>query len=66
MTKSQYLSFESIYIIDIEGNETAGLSVGKWLTNGTQTQVGLIMTEVVDESRYEKYTFWTLQMLIRR
>ena len=35
----------------IEGNETAGLSVGKWLTNGTQTQVGQIMTEVVDESR---------------
>ena len=42
---------EAIYIYNIEGNETAGLSVGKWLTNGTQTQVGQIMTEVVDESR---------------
>ena len=51
MTKNHYLNLESIYIIDIEGNETAGLSVGKWLTNGTQTQVGQIMTEVVEESR---------------
>ena len=48
MTK--VFNVEVIYIY-IEGNETAGLRVGKWLTNGTQTQVGQIMTEVVDESR---------------